>query len=148
MLNRQNNWQSHIPNYHNEFDCHLNINDQIEFHRNHGKLATITAVQPPGRYGALILQDSNVIGFKEKPPGDGGWINGGFFVMKPKFLDFIQGDATVLESNPLEKVTDLKEIKAFKHKGFWQCMDHKSDKDLLDQMLKAKKAPWIRWKKY
>ena len=122
----------------------IDINQLIKFHKDHGKLVTISAVRPPARFGSLSLKGSDVLKFKEKTQLGESWINGGFFVMKPKFLDFIQGDATVLESNPLEKVTDLKEIKAFKHKGFWQCMDHKSDKDLLDQMLKAKKAPWIR----
>ena len=122
----------------------IDINQLIKFHKDHGKLVTISAVRPPARFGSLSLKGSDVLKFKEKTQLGENWINGGFFVMKPKFLDFIQGDATVLESNPLEKVTDLKEIKAFKHEGFWQCMDHKSDKDLLDQMLKAKKAPWIR----
>jgi len=122
----------------------IDINELIKFHKDHGKLVTISAVRPPARFGSLSLKGSDVLKFKEKTQLGESWINGGFFVMKPKFLEFIEGDDTVLESNPLEKVTDLKEIKAFKHVGFWQCMDHKLDKDLLDKMVKDKKAPWIK----
>ena len=122
----------------------IDINQLIKFHKNHGKLVTISAVRPPARFGSLSLKGSDVLKFKEKTQLGESWINGGFFVMKPKFIDLINDDKTVLESEPLEKVTDLKEIKAFKHEGFWQCMDHKLDKDLLDQMVKEKKAPWIK----
>ena len=122
----------------------IDINKLIKFHKDHGKLVTISAVRPPARFGSLSLKGSDVLKFKEKTQLGESWINGGFFVMSPKFLEFIEGDNTVLESNPLEKVTSLKEIKAFKHEGFWQCMDHKLDKDLLDQMVKDKKAPWIK----
>ena len=122
----------------------IDINKLIKFHKNHGKLVTISAVRPPARFGSLSLKGSDVLKFKEKTQLGESWINGGFFVMKPKFIDLINDDKTVLESEPLEKVTDLKEIKAFKHEGFWQCMDHKLDKDLLDQMVKEKKAPWIK----
>ena len=122
----------------------IDINQLIKFHKNHGKLVPISAVRPPARFGALSLKGSDVLKFKEKTQLGESWINGGFFVMKPKFIDLINDDKTVLESEPLEKVTDLKEIKAFKHEGFWQCMDHKLDKDLIDQMVKEKKAPWIK----
>ncbi len=122
----------------------IDINQLIKFHKDHGKLVTISAVRPPARFGSLSLKGSDVLKFKEKTQLGESWINGGFFVMKPKFIDLINDDKTVLESKPLEKVTDLKEIKAFKHEGFWQCMDHKLDKDLLDQMVKEKKAPWIK----
>ena len=122
----------------------IDINKLIQFHKDHGKLVTISAVRPPARFGSLSLKGSDVLKFKEKTQLGESWINGGFFVMKPKFIDLINDDKTVLESEPLEKVTDLKEIKAFKHEGFWQCMDHKLDKDLLDQMVKEKKAPWIK----
>ena len=122
----------------------IDINQLIKFHKNHGKLVTISAVRPPARFGSLSLKGSDVLKFKEKTQLGESWINGGFFVMKPKFIDLINDDKTVLESEPLERVTDLKEIKAFKHEGFWQCMDHKLDKDLLDQMVKEKKAPWIK----
>tara|TARA_Y100001970_G_C14246669_1_gene868789 strand:- start:20 stop:718 length:699 start_codon:yes stop_codon:yes gene_type:complete len=122
----------------------IKIDELIKFHKDHGKLVTISAVRPPARFGSLSIKGSDVIKFKEKTQLGESWINGGYFVMKPKFIDFINDDKTVLESKPLEKVTDLKEIKAFKHEGFWQCMDHKLDKDLLDQMVKEKKAPWIK----
>ena len=122
----------------------IDINKLIRFHKDHGKLVTISAVRPPARFGSLSLKGSDVLKFKEKIQLNESWINGGYFVINPKFIDFIEGDNTVLESYPLEKVTDLNEIKAFKHEGFWQCMDHKLDKDLLDQMVKEKKAPWIK----
>jgi len=122
----------------------INIDELIKFHKEHGKLVTISAVRPPARFGSLSIKGSDVIKFKEKTQLGESWINGGYFVMKPKFIDFINDDKTVLESKPLEKVTDLKEIKAFKHEGFWQCMDHKLDKDLLDSMYEKGNAPWIK----
>ena len=122
----------------------ININELINFHEKHKKIVTISAVRPPARFGSLSLNGSDVTRFKEKTQLGESWINGGFFVINPKFFKFLRGDDTVLESSPLEKVTDLKEIKAFKHEGFWQCMDHKLDKDLLDKMIKDNKAPWIK----
>ena len=122
----------------------ININELIKFHESHKKIVTISAVRPPARFGSLSLNGSEVLKFKEKTQLGESWINGGFFVISPKFFNFLKGDKTVLESAPLEKVTDLKEIMAFKHEGFWQCMDHKLDKDLIDQMVKQKKAPWIK----
>ncbi|OUU07645.1 MAG: glucose-1-phosphate cytidylyltransferase [Gammaproteobacteria bacterium TMED34] len=122
----------------------ININELIKFHEKHKKIVTISAVRPPARFGSLSLSGSDVTRFKEKTQLGESWINGGFFVINPRFFKFLKGDDTVLESSPLEKVTDLKEIKAFKHEGFWQCMDHKLDKDLLDKMIKDKKAPWIK----
>ena len=122
----------------------ININELINFHEKHKKIVTISAVRPPARFGSLSLNGSDVTRFKEKTQLGESWINGGFFVINPKFFKFLKGDDTVLESSPLEKVTDLKEIKAFKHEGFWQCMDHKLDKDLLDKMIKDNKAPWIK----
>jgi len=122
----------------------IDINELIKFHESHKKMVTISAVRPPARFGSLSLKGSEVLKFKEKTQLGESWINGGFFVINPKFLNFLKGDETVLESAPLEKVTDLKEIRAFKHEGFWQCMDHKLDKDLLDQMVKENRAPWIK----
>ena len=122
----------------------ININELINFHEKIKKIVTISAVRPPARFGSLSLNGSDVTRFKEKTQLGESWINGGFFVINPKFFKFLKGDDTVLESSPLEKVTDLKEIKAFKHEGFWQCMDHKLDKDLLDKMIKDNKAPWIK----
>lgn len=122
----------------------ININDLISFHKSHGKMVTISAVRPPARFGALKLKDSEVVSFKEKSQLTESWINGGFFVLEPKFFDMLLNDQTVLEKEPLEKVASMKELAAFRHEGFWQCMDHKLDKDLLDQMVKEKKAPWIK----
>ncbi len=122
----------------------IDINKLIEFHESHKKIITISAVRPPARFGSLSLKGSDVLKFKEKTQLGESWINGGFFVVSPKFLDFIKGDETVLESEPLERVTELKEIKAMKHEGFWQCMDHKLDKDFLDEMVKKNEAPWIK----
>ena len=125
----------------------INITELIKFHQTHKKMVTISAVRPPARFGSLSLKGDDVVKFKEKTQLGESWINGGFFVINPKFLELIEGDNTVLESKPLEKVTDLKEIRAFKHEGFWQCMDHKLDKDLLDRMVKENKAPWIKKKR-
>ena len=122
----------------------VNIDELTKFHKTHNKIITITAVRPPARFGSLSLKGSNVLKFKEKTQIGESWINGGFFVVNPKFFNFLKDDKTVLESLPLETVTNLKEIKAFKHEGFWQCMDHKLDKDLLEKMIKEKKAPWIK----
>jgi len=121
----------------------IDINKLIKFHEAHKKIVTISAVRPPARFGSLNLKGSKVLKFKEKTQLGDSWINGGFFVINPKFFNFLQDDKTVLEAAPLEKVTELKQIRAFKHEGFWQCMDHKMDKDLLEQMYKKKKAPWI-----
>lgn len=122
----------------------ININELIEFHNKHKKMVTITAVRPPARFGSLSLEGSNVLNFKEKKQLGDSWINGGFFVIKPDFFKFLKGDTTVLEKEPLETVTQLKEIQAFKYEGFWQCMDHKLDKDYLEELVIKNKAPWIK----
>ena len=122
----------------------ININNLISFHKNHGKMVTISAVRPPARFGALKLKDSEVISFKEKSQLTESWINGGFFVMEPDFFEVLSSDETVLEKEPLEKVASMKELVAFRHEGFWQCMDHKLDKDLLDDMCSKKEAPWLK----
>ena len=122
----------------------ININDLISFHKNHKKMVTISAVRPPARFGSLSLEGTNVIKFKEKKQLGESWINGGFFVINPSFFKFLAGDKTVLEKEPLEQVTKVKELKAFKHEGFWQCMDHKLDKDYLEQLILDNKAPWIK----
>ena len=121
----------------------IDINALIKFHESHNKMVTVSAVRPPARFGSLSLEGSNVVKFQEKKQLGESWINGGFFVMNSKFFSFLNGDETVLEKDPLEKITKLKELKAFKHEGFWQCMDHKLDKDYLDQLISEKKAPWI-----
>ena len=122
----------------------ININELIDFHKNHKKLVTISAVRPPARFGSLSLNGTEVVKFKEKTQLGESWINGGFFVINSKFLELIKNDSTVLESKHLETVTELKQIRAFKHEGFWQCMDHKMDKDALDLMFEQGNAPWVK----
>ena len=117
----------------------VNLRKLIKFHKKNKKLVTLTAVRPPARFGALKLKGNFVNYFKEKSKLDEGWINGGFFVMEPKFLNFIKNDGTYLEREPLERITKNKQLIAFKHKGFWQCMDTKRDKDNLEKVLKSKK---------
>ncbi len=126
----------------------IDIKDLLKFHKSHGKLATVTAVQPRGRFGALSL-DSNdsVLGFNEKPKGDGSWVNGGFFVLKPSAIDFIENDNSVWENEPLSKLASTSNLQAYKHKGFWHPMDTLRDKIYLDSLLKEGKAPWKKWEK-
>jgi glucose-1-phosphate cytidylyltransferase len=123
----------------------VNIGASIEFHRKHGKLATVTAVQPPGRYGALNRDGDRVSGFTEKPRGDGGLINGGFFVLSPKCLDFIDGDTSSWEGEPLVELAERGEMMAFEHEGFWQPMDTLREKNLLEELWASGKAPWKSW---
>ncbi|MFT3848116.1 MAG: glucose-1-phosphate cytidylyltransferase [Propionivibrio sp.] len=123
----------------------LDIRASIEFHRQHGKLATVTAVLPPGRYGALERSGNQVTGFVEKPRGDGGLINGGFFVLSPKCLDLIAGDQTSWEGAPLTELAAMGEMMAFEHYGFWQPMDTLREKNLLEELWASGKAPWKRW---
>jgi glucose-1-phosphate cytidylyltransferase len=117
----------------------LNLKKLLRFHKKNKKLVTLTAVRPPARFGAIKLKGQHVSYFKEKSKLDEGWINGGFFVMEPKFLDYIKNDDTYLEREPLEKLSRKKQLAAFKHEGFWQCMDTKRDKDKLDKILYSKK---------
>jgi glucose-1-phosphate cytidylyltransferase len=123
----------------------LNIAAAIAFHRQHGRLATVTAVQPPGRYGALQLNGEWVTGFVEKPRGDGGLINGGFFVLSPRCLDLIAGDATSWEVEPLAKLASMNELMAYRHEGFWQPMDTLREKNLLEDLWASGQAPWKTW---
>jgi len=123
----------------------IDITQELAFHREHGKLATVTAVQPPGRYGALRLQGSAVTGFMEKPRGDGGLINGGFFVLSPKCLDLIASDDTAWEAEPLAQLAQRGELMAFEHRGFWQPMDTLRDKNQLEELWTARAAPWKTW---
>ncbi len=123
----------------------IDIAASIAFHRSHGKLATITAVQPPGRYGALALEGDRVQGFAEKPRGDGGLINGGFFVLSPKCLDRIEGDATPWEAEPLSQLAAEGELMAYAHTGFWQPMDTLREKNLLEDLWQTGRAPWKTW---
>jgi glucose-1-phosphate cytidylyltransferase len=123
----------------------INIKSSIDFHLNHGKLATITAVQPPGRYGALERDGDTITGFIEKPRGDGGLINGGFFVLSPKCIDFIEGDQTSWEEQPLTQLASIGEMMAFEHQGFWQPMDTLRDKNHLEEMWSSGSADWKVW---
>ena len=123
----------------------VDISAAIQFHQTHGKSATVTAVQPPGRYGALEQSGDQVTSFVEKPRGDGGLINGGFFVLSPKCLDLIEGDQTSWEGAPLTQLARTNEMMAFEHKGFWQPMDTLRDKNLLEDLWNSGKAPWKNW---
>lgn len=123
----------------------VDISALIEFHRSHDRWATVTAVSPPGRYGALERDGNAVTGFAEKPRGDGGLINGGFFVLSPRCLDLIEGDQTPWESTPLTQLTQRKQLMAFEHHGFWQAMDTLRDKNYLEELWDSGKAPWKLW---
>ena len=119
----------------------LDINEVIKFHYSHGKMITVTGVRPPARFGELTINENNeVLEFKEKPNINEGWINGGFFVIEPKFLDYINGDNCILEKEPLEKAAKSKELVAYLHDGFWHCIDTKRDKDNLEEIIKNNKA--------
>lgn len=123
----------------------VDISAVIEFHKQHGKLATVTSVQPPGRYGALQLDGCNVRGFSEKPRGDGGLINGGFFVLSPRCIDLIEGDTTSWEGEPLMRLAAEGQLMAFEHQGFWQPMDTLREKNMLEELWASGKSPWKVW---
>lgn len=123
----------------------VDITALIEFHRRNERLATLTAVSPPGRFGALNLEKSLITGFSEKPLGDGGRINGGFFVLSPPVMDYIQGDDTVWERDPLERLAAEGNLAAYLHDGFWQCMDTLRDRTYLEGLWASGKAPWKVW---
>ncbi len=123
----------------------IDIGALIEFHKNHGSKATVTAIQPPGRYGALNLDGSIVSSFQEKPAGDGAWINGGFFVLEPSVLSLIEGDQTSWEAEPLMKLAKNGDLNAYQHKGFWQAMDTLRDKNHLEELWTSGNSPWKVW---
>ena len=123
----------------------VNIGELIEFHRTEKRLATVTGVQPPGRFGAIEMDGTRVTGFREKPQGDGGWINGGFFVLSPKVVDYIDGDATVWEQEPMENLARDGELSIYLHDGFWHPMDTLRDKRYLESLWNSKSAPWRVW---
>ncbi|MHA7816745.1 MAG: glucose-1-phosphate cytidylyltransferase [Pseudohaliea sp.] len=123
----------------------IDIGALIRFHRQHGKWATVTAVSPPGRYGALERRGQSVVGFAEKPRGDGGMINGGFFVLSPRCLGLIEGDGDAWESRPLAALVEKDQLMAFEHGGFWQPMDTLRDKNHLESLWSAGRAPWKLW---
>ena len=120
----------------------VDISKLVDFHKKQKKIGTVTAVRPVARFGEITIKDDLVNSFKEKPQGQAGWINGGFFVFEPEFLDLIEGDMSILEAEPLEKLTSKKELNSFKHYGFWQCMDTKRDYDYLLKMWDERKPEW------
>lgn len=123
----------------------LDIGATLKFHRAHGKKATITAIQPPGRYGALNLDGNRVSSFQEKPAGDGSWINGGFFILETSVFDYISGDETYWEQEPLQTLAQEGQLMSYQHAGFWQAMDTLRDKSQLEDIWAASKAPWKVW---
>ena len=123
----------------------IDVTQSLQFHKTHGKAATLTATYPPGRFGALDIRNRQVMNFKEKPKGDGAMINGGFFVLSPKVLDYLAGDMTVWEQEPLMQLAEEGELMAYEHQKFWQPMDTLRDKVLLEQLWESGKAPWKVW---
>lgn len=124
----------------------VNIGELLNFHKKHHKKITMTAIQPEGRFGALKIENDNKISsFLEKPKGDGAWINGGFFICEPSVLDYIQGDQTVFEKEPLQDLANEGELYSFKHEGFWKCMDTLRDKNQLNEMWASGNAKWKSW---
>ena len=123
----------------------IDITRSLAFHRAHGKAATLTATYPPGRFGALHMDGTRIVDFMEKPQGDGGMINGGFFVLAPRVLDYLDGDATVWEQEPLRRLAADGELHAYEHHGFWQPMDTLRDKQYLEGLWSSGKAPWRIW---
>ncbi|MCS7048069.1 MAG: glucose-1-phosphate cytidylyltransferase [Verrucomicrobiae bacterium] len=123
----------------------VNLHRLLEFHRAHGRLATVTAVRPPARFGGLIFNGDYVVEFTEKPQIGEGWINGGFFVLEPGVLDYIEGDDTVFERSPLERLAHDRQLVAYRHDDFWQCMDTLRDARLLESLWQSGKAPWKLW---
>ena len=122
----------------------ININELIKFHKSHGKMVTVSAVRPRARFGELNIDKGLVFSFQEKPQTKDGWINGGYFVIEPEFFDFIEDDKTILEKEPLEKISAMGELMAYHHQGFWQCMDTKRERDVLEELWKSGKAPWSK----
>jgi glucose-1-phosphate cytidylyltransferase len=124
----------------------IDVGKLVAFHRSQGRLATLTAIQPPGRYGAVCIEDSRVTSFAEKPAGDGAWVNGGFFVLEPRAIDYIEGDQTSWEREPLVRLSGDGELRGYQHTGFWQAMDTLRDKNQLEQLWESGKAPWKVWR--
>ncbi|HHV31280.1 glucose-1-phosphate cytidylyltransferase [Caproiciproducens sp. LBM24188] len=126
--------------------CDVDLDKLLAFHKKHGKLATMTAIQPGGRFGTLEIKDDFTISrFAEKRKEDGGWINGGFMVLEPKVIDYIEDDSTTFEREPLEKLSEEGQLVAYQHDGFWQCMDTLRDKEKLESLWMSGKAPWMKW---
>lgn len=122
----------------------LDIRSELAFHRAHGKFATVAAIQPPGRFGALVIEDSTVKRFQEKPAGDGVWINGGYFILEPSVFDYLKNDDTIWEVEPIQRLVQEGQLMSFKHTGFWQAMDTAREKNLLEELW-SKAPPWKIW---
>ncbi|MBK5245418.1 MAG: glucose-1-phosphate cytidylyltransferase [Eubacteriaceae bacterium] len=125
--------------------CDVDITALVKFHKDHGKIATMTAIQPDGRFGVLDIESNYINAFREKNKEDSGWINAGFMVLNSEIFEVIEGDSTVLEQDPLESMANRGELMAYKHSGFWQCMDTQRDKQKLEELWNTGKAPWKRW---
>jgi glucose-1-phosphate cytidylyltransferase len=123
----------------------VNIDDLLKFHRYHGKLATVTAVRPPARFGCMVFEGDRVTEFSEKPQTSEGWINGAFFVLEPEIFDYIEGDGTAWEREPMERLARDGQLMAYRHSGFWQCMDTLRDRKLLENLWQSGRAPWKVW---
>jgi glucose-1-phosphate cytidylyltransferase len=123
----------------------IDIGALVAYHKQHGRLATVTAAQPPGRFGALKIEDDRVLSFKEKPADEAGWINAGFFVLSPKVIDLIQEDGTTWEQEPIEALASQEQLRAYFHRGFWQPMDTLRDKNYLETLWATNRAPWKKW---
>ncbi len=123
----------------------ININQLVDFHKKHGKVATVTGVQPPGRFGALGIKDNLILSFVEKPQGDGGWINGGFYVLEPKALDYVEGDYVWWEREPLQQMVAEQQLAVYKHSGFWMPMDTIRDKNTLETIWSSGNPDWKVW---
>ncbi|MGE0766688.1 MAG: glucose-1-phosphate cytidylyltransferase [Hyphomicrobiaceae bacterium] len=123
----------------------VNINELLAFHRSHGKLATVTAVRPPARYGHMVFDGDQVVSFEEKPQTAEGWINGAFFVLEPQVMDYIDGDAVMFEHAPMERLAADGQLMAYRHPGFWACMDTLRDKHRLQEMWNSGNRPWVTW---
>ncbi|NNC87292.1 MAG: glucose-1-phosphate cytidylyltransferase [Akkermansiaceae bacterium] len=128
--------------------ANVNMKELIAFHRSEGRRATLTAVQPPGRFGSFRLgeSDSRIAAFREKPQGDGAWVNGGFFVLEPEIMDYIEGDSTAFELEPLNQLAEDDQLSGFKHSDFWYCMDNIHDRNQLEKLWSSGNAPWKVWK--
>ena len=124
--------------------CDVNLSDLIKFHKSHGKVATVTSVRPPARFGDMKIDDNKVIKFKEKPQTETGWINGGYFIFEPQIFNYLENDSTILEKEPLENLSKDGELMAYKHSGFWQCMDTIRDRDYLNDKIEKGETPWLK----
>jgi len=120
----------------------IDMHELLKFHKSHGKMVTISAVHPGARFGELMIEEQRVTSFKEKPQINQGWVNGGYFIIEPEFFDLIEGDSTILEHEPLMQAVEMDEVMAYKHEGYWQCMDTKRDRDALEKLWQANLAPW------